>query len=103
MMLTPETILGLIALFGLSIIAILMMLKKMGIIKFSNNSYCPDHAVFCTSFKELRDEHIIRGQTLKEHDKKLEEGKLVFNEIKKDIGKINTNIALIKQKLEIYE
>ena len=108
MQLTPEATVGMIIVFGIVVLAILMMLKKLGIIKFTNSIlngnnvyHCPDHIAFCKSFKQVRDEHIICGQTVENHGKQLREGKVIFNDIKKDISEIKTNIALIKQKLEI--
>lgn len=101
MTLTPEATVGLIALFGIVMIAILMMLKKFGIIKFAGGSHCPDHDFFCDSFKKLKDEHIIQGEAIKQHEKQLEEGRTDFAEIKKDISEIKADVKLIMFKLEI--
>lgn len=103
MQLTPEATIGLIASFGISILAILMLLKRFGIIKFGNGAHCPDHDAFCKSFKTVRDEHLLQGQTLENHEKRLDEGKVIFNEIKEDVGEIKADIKLIKFKLEIEE
>jgi len=71
MQLTSEMIVGLIALFGISMLAILMMLKRYGVIKFVNGDRCPEHESFCNSFKALKEEHIVQGEILKQHGKQL--------------------------------
>ena len=95
MQLTPEATVGLMAIFGVAIVAILVTLNRLGIIKFGNGKYCPDHDAFCDSFKEVRDEHLVRGQTLEAHEKRLDEGKIMFAEVKSDIADINGNIKLL--------
>lgn len=101
MTLTPEAVIGMIVAFGLAQLVVLMGLKKIGIINFNSHSKCSDHETFCKSFKEVRDEHLLQKQTIARHEKELEDGKEDFAEIKDDISKINTGIALIMQKLDI--
>jgi len=100
---TPQEVIGMMVVFGIAFIAILVMLKRIGVIKFGNSVQCSDHSSFCNSFKILKDEHIIYGEAIKQHEEKLKEGKTDFVVIKDDIGEIKTNVALIKQKLGIDE
>jgi len=95
MKLTPEATVGLMVIFGIAILAILVTLNRLGIIRFGNGKYCPDHDAFCASFKKVRDEHLIRGQTLEAHEKRLDDGKVMFAEIKDDISDIKGNIKLL--------
>lgn len=95
MELTSQEIIGMIALFGIAMLAILMMLKRFGVIKFGNSAYCPDHTTFRSEFKEVRDEHLVRGQTIETHEKRLDEGKVMFTEIKTDVADIKGNIKLL--------
>lgn len=100
---TPQEVIGMIVVFGIALIAILVMLKRLDIIKFGNSAYCPDHKSFCKSFKIVRDEHIIHGEAIKQHEKRLDEGKEDFADIKGGIGEIQADIKLIKFKLEIVD
>jgi len=95
MQLTPEATVGLMAIFGVAIMVILVTLNRLGIIKFGNRKYCPDHAALRSEFKTVRDEHLIRGQTLESHGERLDEGKVMFAEIKTDISDIKGNIKLL--------
>lgn len=103
MTLTPETAIGMIIAFGIAQVIVLTVLNKIGVISFgtNNETHCASHVAFCKSFKEVRDEHLLQRQTIKQHEKELNEGKEDFAEIKDDISKINTGIALIMQKLDI--
>jgi len=103
MQLTSEMTIGLIALFGISVLTILMILKRYGVIKFVNGDRCPDHESFCNAFKALKEEHIVQGEILKQHGKQLDEGKEIFNQIRNDIAQININVALIMQELKIQK
>jgi len=96
--LTPEMVVGLVVVFGVAFVAILMMLKRLGIIKFSNGEHCADHDAFCEAFKNLKHEHIIHGEMLKVHTSGLSEGKEIVKEIKNNIEQINLNIALLVEK-----
>jgi len=95
MQLTPQEIIGLMAIFGAAGLAILVTLNRLGIIKFGNRKYCSDHTLFRDEFKEVRDEHLVRGQTLEAHEKRLGDGKVMFAEIKEDISDIKGNIKLL--------
>lgn len=95
MTLTPEATLGILALFGITIIAILMMLKRFGVIKFANGGQCSDHNGFCDAFKTLKNEHIKQGEAIRQHEKQLSEGKTTFKQITKDIAEIKENIAVL--------
>jgi len=101
MQLTPEAIVGLIALFGIAMLAILIMLKRFGIISFGNSAHYHDYEAFHTSFIEVRDENLRHCQILERHEKQLEESKEIFNCIKRDNAQIKISIALIIQKLNI--
>ena len=98
MEITPEVVVGLVALFGVSFVAILMILKRAGIVKFTNGDHCKDHDKMCAAFKKINDEHIIQGELLKVHSASLFDGKKSFDEIKKDVANININIALLAEK-----
>lgn len=102
MELTPEVTIGIIAVFGVALIAILMMLKRMNIIKFASNGIsasvntkCNDHASFCQSFKVVRDEGLKHCQILEQHEKRLDEGTQAFVKIKSDVAEIKENIAVL--------
>lgn len=97
--LTPEMILGLIATFGVALVAILMMLKRFGILRFVNGDQCSDHIAFCNSFKKMRDVQIIQGETIKQHEKRLNDGAEVLKEIKKDVSSIRTDVAVLLEKV----
>lgn len=106
--LTPETVIGLVVVFAIAQMAIIYGLCKLGIIKIGNSERCPDHASFCKSFKEVkesfkivRDEHLLQGQVIEQHEKKFEDGKADFVEFRDDIAEIKINIALIMLKFEI--
>ena len=120
MNLTPEMIIGLTGVFGIAFMAILMTLKKCGIIQFQfgnskaaiigNNKTmmkCPEHNGFCeafkkldASFKEVRDDHIVQGEIIKQHGIMIEECREMSKEIRTDVAAINTNIAVLLAKTE---
>ena len=116
MQLTPEATMGILALFGITVLGILFVLKRLKIIEFSWGNggsvvvHCPDHKTFCGAFKVVRDEfkvvrdeHLLQHQTVEAHEKRLDEGKVIFGEIKADVGEIKADIKLIKFKLEVED
>lgn len=110
MELTPEVVVGIVIIFAIAQVIILASLKKAGVISFGLTGKCSEHDTFCKSFKTMktefkvvRDEHLLQGQTIGQYGKELDEGKIVFNDIKKNIAKININVALIKRELKINE
>lgn len=110
MTITPQYIVGMIVVFGLAQLIVLLALKRLGVISFWHGGKCSEHDSFCRSFKEMkasfkvvRDEHMLNAQIIEQHDKKLEEGKVVFESIQKAITQIDKNVALIKLKLKIEE
>lgn len=103
MTLTPEAVVGMMVVFGIALVAILVLLKKLGVISFTNSSQCPEHRSFCDAFKTLKDEHIIQGEHIKQHEKQLEESKAAFVIIKSDIAEIKADIKLIMYKLKIVK
>lgn len=100
MQLTPEMTIGLIASFGISILAILMLLKRFGVISFTGNNKCSEHTTFCDVFKSLKNEHIIYGETIKHHEKQLNDGKIIFRKIETNISEIHANIAVLLDRSE---
>jgi len=74
------------------------MLKKLGIISIGNKN---PYSNFHNSFMEVRDENLRHCQIIKGHEKRLEEGKVMFTSIKKDIAQMNINIVLIMRELNI--
>jgi len=73
MQLTPEATMGILALFGITVLGILFVLN------------------------------LLQHQTVEAHEKRLDEGKVIFGEIKADVGEIKADIKLIKFKLEIED
>jgi len=97
---TGEVVFGLTCLYGVSVGALLLLLKRLGLIKFGSNGYCKDHKTCWQKFDILEKEHLVRGEMLKNHDSQLREGKKIFREIKEDVSSINTNIAILTSKVE---
>jgi len=111
MKLTPDVVVGLIIVFGIAQVAILLMLKKLGAISFGEKNVCPDHCpehdFFCKELKKMkdkveamRDQQTERYPLLKAHGKQLNEGKTMFEALRKDISLIKTDLALILQKMD---
>lgn len=96
-------IVGMVTVFGVAFVVILIALKRARIISFGNSSnpYCPKHDEFFKAFRVVSDEQISQREHIKQHEKKLEDGKEIFKEIRKDLGEIKINVhgiaILLKQ------
>ena len=100
MQLTPEATLGILALFGITIVGILMILKRYGVIEFGGAKMCSEHTSFCNAFKKVKSEHIVQGEDIKHCKTGLEEGKEIFRVIKSDIAEIKSAIAVLLDRSE---